>query len=146
MFENQIQKKSAARNERDGSDDADDVGDKAGKGATEQDDVEYPPVGSLAAGGDVLYPAHDRDDPRGALRELANVLLDEGMFDPELSADLAEAQRGESVPAPVRHEAPLAVRQDGRVELFEEAHGVGEQDGEDQLADAVARPLHDSDL
>jgi hypothetical protein len=140
------EKKSAARNERDSSDDADDVGDKAGKGAMEPDDVEYPPVGSLAAGGDVLYPAHDRDDPRGVLRELANVLLDEAMFDPELSADLAEAQRGEGVPAPVRQEAPLAPRQDGDVVKFEEAHDVGEQDSEDQLADAIARPLHDSDL
>ena len=140
------EKKSAARNERDGSDDADDVGDKAGKGATEQDDIEYPPVGSLAAGGDLLYPAHDRDDPRGVLRELANVLLDEAMFDPGLSTELAEAQRGEGVPVPARQEPPFDVRQGDHVVVLEEHYGAGEQDSKDQLADAIARPLHDSDL
>jgi hypothetical protein len=139
-------KGAAAKNEHDGSDDADDAGGKPGEDAAEQDDVEYPPVGSLIAGADVLYPAHDRDDPHGVLRELANVLLDEGMFDPELSADLAEAQRSEGVPAPARQEAPVAVRQGDHVVVPEDDHGAGEHESEDQLADAIARPPHDSDL
>jgi len=50
------------------------------------------------------------------------------------------------VPVPARQEPPFDVRQGDHVVVLEEHYGAGEQDSEDQLADAIARPLHDSDL
>jgi hypothetical protein len=128
---------------RDADEPSDDDGEKAVKSAAE-DDVEYPPVGTLLAGSDVVYPALDDDESHGALRELANVLLDDGIFDAELSAELVEAQRGEAPPP--RHEAPLAGGKDDHVVGHEEDDGPGDQGSEDQLADAIARHQHDSDL
>jgi hypothetical protein len=125
-----------------------DAAEQAGKGAAEQDDdVYYPPVGSLLAGADVLYPALDQDGAHGALRELASVLLDDGIFDPDLAAGFIEAQRGEGLPAPARQEAIVAVPAGNKAVTFEDAYGAGDQESEDQMADAnVPRPLHDSDL
>jgi hypothetical protein len=121
---------------------------KAGQVARDQDDdVHYPPVGSLIAGADVLYPALDQDGAHGALRELASVLLDDGIFDPEQASDFIEAQRGEGLPAPARQEANFAVRSGDKLVTIEDVYGAGDQESEDQLADShVARPLHDSDL
>jgi len=120
----------------------------AGKAARDQDDdVHYPPVGSLIAGADVLYPALDQDGAHGALRELASVLLDDGIFDPDLASGFIEAPRGEGMPAPARQDAIVAVRSGDKAVTLEDAYGAGDQESEDQLADAhVARPLHDSDL
>jgi hypothetical protein len=121
---------------------------KVGQLARDQDDdVHYPPVGSLIAGADVLYPALDQDGAHGALRELASVLLDDGIFDPEQASDFIEAQRGEGLPAPARQEAIIAVRSGDKGATLEDSYGAGEQESEDQLAESnVVRPLHDSDL
>jgi hypothetical protein len=125
-----------------------DAAEDAGKVARDQDDdVHYPPVGSLIAGADVFYPALDQDGGHGALRELASVLLDDGIFDPDRASDFIEAQRGEDLPAPWRQEAIIAIRSGDKVVTLEDTYGAGEQDSEDQLADSdVVRPLHDSDL
>jgi hypothetical protein len=123
-----------------------DAAEMAGKGALEQDDdVYYPPVGSLIASADVLYPALDQDGAHAALRELASVLLDDGIFDPDLASGFIEAQRGEGMPVPGRQEAVVALPAGNKAVTFEDAYGAGDQESE--LADAnVARPLHDSDL
>jgi hypothetical protein len=124
-----------------------DVVVQAGRLARDQDDdVHYPPVGSLIAGADVLYPALD-GSAHGALRELASVLLDDGIFDAEGASDFIEAQRGEGLPVPARQEATLGVRSGDKAVTFEDAYGAGDQESDDQSADtAVTRPLHDSDL
>jgi hypothetical protein len=102
-------------------------------------------VGSLIAGADVLYPALDQDGAHAALRELASVLLDDGIFDPDLASGFIEAQRGEGMPVPARQEAIVAVPAGNKAVTFEDAYGADDQESE--LADAnVARPLHDSDL
>ena len=72
--------------------------------------MHYPPVGTLIAGADVFYPALDEDDGHAALRELASVLLDDGIFDPDQASDFLEAQRGEGLPVPARQEGTIAVR------------------------------------
>jgi hypothetical protein len=144
--------KGAAKNAPDGiekeGDAEGDAAGKADKGAagkdSEQDDVVYPPVGSLVAGADVVYPALDRSEPYGVLRELASVLQDDGILDSELPADLVQALRGESSPAPGRQEAVVAFPQSDKPAAPADVYDAGAQD--DQLADALARPLHDSDL
>jgi hypothetical protein len=125
-----------------------DAADDAAKVARDQDDdVQYPPVGTLIAGADVFYPALDQDGGHGALRELLSVLLDDGIFDAEQASDFIEAQRGEGLPVPARQEAISAHRSDDKAATFEDAYGAGEQDHDDQLDDShVVRPLHDSDL
>jgi hypothetical protein len=119
----------------------------AGKPAPEpDDDVHYPPVGTLLAGADVLYPALDRDGVHGALHELVSVLLDDGMFDRDQAADFMEA-RGGSVPLPDRQEVMIAVRTSDNVVTLEEVYGAFDQEGDDESAGADgARPPHDSDL
>jgi hypothetical protein len=125
-----------------------DVAEAAGKDATEQDDdVYYPPVGTLIAAADVLYPALDGGDAHGALHELASVLLDDNFLDSDLAADLMEAQRGEGLPVPARLEPIVAVRSGDNVVTSEDTYGAGGQESDDPLAGAdIARPLHDSDL
>jgi hypothetical protein len=125
-----------------------DAADDAAKVARDQDDdVQYPPVGTLIAGADVFYPALDRDGGHGALRELVSVLLDDGIFDADQASDFIEAHRGEGLPVPARQEAISAHRSDDKAATFEDAYGAGEQDHDDQAADShVVRPLHDSDL
>ncbi len=109
--------------------------------------MHYPPVGTLIAGADVFYPALDQDDGHAALRELASVLLDDGIFDPDQASDFLEAQRGEGLPVPARQEGTIAVRSGDKGGTPEDSYGAGEQENEDQLADSnVVRPLHDSDL
>jgi hypothetical protein len=123
-------------------------GKEAGQGARPpSDDVYYPPVGSLIAGADVLYPALDQDGAHGALRELASVLLDDGLLDADLASELLAAHRDESLPAPARQGASAAERASEKVVTLEDFYAAHDQDSEDSLADAsVARPLHDSDL
>jgi hypothetical protein len=125
-----------------------DVVEKAGQLARDQDDdVQYPPVGTLVAGADVFYPALDEDDGHAALRELASVLLDDGMFDPDQASDFLEAQRGEGLPVPARQEGTITVRSGDTGVTPEDSYGAGEQESADQLDDSnVVRPLHDSDL
>ena len=125
-----------------------DVAEAAGKDASEQDDdVYYPPVGTLIAAADVLYPALDQGGAHGALRELASVLLDDNLLDSDLAADFIETQRGEGMPVPARQEPIVAVRSGDNVVTSEDAYGAGDQESDDQLAGAdIARPLHDSDL
>lgn len=125
-----------------------DAADDAAKVARDQDDdVQYPPVGTLIAGADVFYPALDQDGGHGALRELLSVLLDDGIFDADQASDFIEAHRGEGLPVPARQEAISAHRSDDKAATFEDAYGAGEQDHDDQAADShVVRPLHDSDL
>jgi hypothetical protein len=120
---------------------------KAGKGAPDaDDDIIYAPVGSLIASADVLYPALDQGGAHGALRELASVLLDDGIVDPYAASDLVAAQREAGLPASARQEATSG-RPGDKVVTLEDYYGACEQEGEDQLADvSVARPLHDTDL
>jgi hypothetical protein len=121
--------------------------DEKAKSAPDQDDVEYPPVGSLLAGADVLYPALDQGDAHGALHELAAVLLDDGILDPELAAELLAAHEGDGPPAFGRQEATIVVRSGDNVVTLEDIYAACDQESEDSLADSsVARPLHDSDL
>lgn len=124
-------------------------GDAAGKPAPrardQDDDVYYPPVGSLIAGADVLYPALDQDDAQGVLRELAAVLLDDGVLDPDLASALMAPHDG--LPASARPEAIMTVRSSDNVVTLEDHHFADDRESEDSLADAgAARPLHDSDL
>jgi hypothetical protein len=113
----------------------------------QDDDVHYPPVGTLIAGADVFYPALDQDGGHAALRELASVLLDDGIFDPDQASDFIEAQRGEGLPVPARQEGIMAVRSGDKGVTLGDTYGAGEHESEDQLADSnIVRPLHDSDL
>jgi hypothetical protein len=125
-----------------------DAVEEVGQLARDQDDdVHYPPVGTLIAGADVFYPALDQDDGHAALRELASVLLDDGIFDPDQASDFIEAQRGEGSPVPARQEGIMVVRSGDKGVTLEDSYGAGEQESEDQLADSnIVRPLHDSDL
>lgn len=109
----------------------------------QDDDVHYPPVGSLIAGADVLYPMLDQGAAHAVLHELASVLLDDGMFDADQASDFIAPHRGEGLPGPARQEAIVAGRQGDKVVTFEDVYG--EQESED-LADTSTRPLHDSDL
>jgi hypothetical protein len=113
----------------------------------QDDDVHYPPVGTLIAGADVFYPALDEDGGHAALRELASVLLDDGIFDPDQASDFLDAHRGEGLPVPARQEGTIAARSGDQGSTPEDSYGAGEQESDDQLADSnTVRPLHDSDL
>jgi hypothetical protein len=126
-----------------------DAAEAPGRGARDQDDdVAYPPVGSLIAGADVLYPALDDDSAQGALHELAAVLLDDGFIDADLAAELLGAYRNDGPLVSARQEAIETVRSsDDNVITLDDFQAAYEQESEDALADAGGvRPLHDSDL
>ena len=98
-----------ARGPAEDVDDDVDVAEVGQLARDQDDDVHYPPVGTLIAGADVFYPALDQDDGHAALRELASVLLDDGIFDPDQASDFLEAQRSEGLPVPARQEGTTAV-------------------------------------
>lgn len=129
------------------------VSEEGGRDAPDDDNVYYPPVGSLIVGADVFYPAldqaaaPDQNGAYGALRELAAAMLDDGMVDPDLTGEMLAAQQGDLLPAPSHHEEIPTFRSSGNVVTIEDLYGSFDQDGDDPLADdAVAQPLHDSDL
>jgi hypothetical protein len=123
-----------------------DAAEEATRSALDQDDVYYPPVGSLIAGADVLYPALDQESAPGALHELVAVLLDDGFLDADLAAELLAADQDAGPLVSAHQESIVAVRATDNVVTLEDFHPAYEQESDDQLADAGARPLHDSDL
>jgi hypothetical protein len=131
----------------DAPDKKEDVVGKAARARDEDEDVYYPAVGSLIAGADVLYPAVDHDEEHGTLRELAAVLLDDGILDLDLASEFLAAHRDEGLPAPARQEALLTFRSSDNVVTIEDLQGAFDQDSDDALDDSsAARLLQDSDL
>ncbi|HEX5079810.1 MAG TPA: hypothetical protein VFV80_11725 [Geminicoccaceae bacterium] len=135
-------------------------GEQAGKGqapaharAAADHDVRYPPVGSLLASADVVYPEHDRGGAHGMLRELAAVLLDDGIID----HGLLDADATADAPAPhhdpgfqvvAQRDAILTVHGDrDAAAVIDDFHGGFDQDGHDALVDSAGTlPQHDADL
>jgi hypothetical protein len=140
---------------------ADDDGEVAAKGhasphaarsASDDRDVSYPPVGSLLASADVLYPEHDRGATQGALRELAAVLLDDGiidhgLLDADAASDAPPAHQDRGIPAPAHQEPIPTVHEGNDVAMIGDFHGGFDQDGDDALVDSSGTlPPHNADL
>jgi hypothetical protein len=119
-----------------------------GDGVDDDDDIEYPAVGTLIASADVLYPALDQIAPdqfHGDLRELASLLLDDDMVDPELAGGMLAPQPDEIRPAAARPDMGPSERSGDNVVTLEDLYDTVDHD-DDPLDLGIARPLHDSDL